>query len=636
MNKKKLLFLVLAAVMLLSACAPLQAENEALPQETGETPDQAGAQPKKAETAAFHYEDTIAWDCTYDVAVIGFGGSGALASTTASEAGAKVLLVEKAPEGKEGGNTKVSSQHVLSFSNYDSGLAYVKACRDGFDLAIGDEYLEEYVSQALKFGEWWDGLGNTEYEIKTKADFPDFEGSDSVLVYYTETGSQRFWDVLRQRVLGSDVEVWFESPASHLIQDPYTKTVLGVCVENEGRTVNVRAENGVILACGGFENSAEMMQNYAGLDILPQEGYCTGDGITMAIEVGATLWHTGIVSGPYPCFVDPETGTNLFWVHYKVINQGKAAITVGPDGTRFYDESTYVCHGDADYHGSIKKVVYPDYSYVIFDASSMDHEIYGGWGDHNEKAVEKGYIVEGVTLEELAGKIGVDPAGLAATVAEWNASCAAGADARFGRTADLIPFAADGPYYALKCTPSCYNTAGGPVRNLDCEVLDTYGNVIPHLYSCGDLGDYAVGHYQAGFSLCNVYWTGRVAGEKAAAEKAPLEATVLTAVEAPNNFVKAAEGEAAVEHAENQYIGEATGGMGGRRLRVMVTYEDGVIKAIEALIQNETPAIGGAAIETLTADMIEANSADVDAISGATLTSNAFIAAVKNAIESAR
>ena len=49
---------------------------------------------------------TIEWDGAYDVIVIGFGGAGAVAAKNAAEAGAKVLIVEKAPEGHEGGNTR--------------------------------------------------------------------------------------------------------------------------------------------------------------------------------------------------------------------------------------------------------------------------------------------------------------------------------------------------------------------------------------------------------------------------------------------------------------------------------------------------------------------------------------------------
>ncbi|MDR1429037.1 MAG: FAD-binding protein, partial [Spirochaetaceae bacterium] len=49
---------------------------------------------------------TVSWDAEYDVVVVGFGGAGASAAITAADAGARVLLLEKAPDGEEGGNTR--------------------------------------------------------------------------------------------------------------------------------------------------------------------------------------------------------------------------------------------------------------------------------------------------------------------------------------------------------------------------------------------------------------------------------------------------------------------------------------------------------------------------------------------------
>lgn len=48
------------------------------------------------------FEKTVNWDAEYDAVVIGFGGAGASVAITAADAGAKVLLLEKAPEGKAG------------------------------------------------------------------------------------------------------------------------------------------------------------------------------------------------------------------------------------------------------------------------------------------------------------------------------------------------------------------------------------------------------------------------------------------------------------------------------------------------------------------------------------------------------
>ena len=75
------------------------------------------------------------------------------------------------------------------------------------------------------------------------------------------------------------IDVWFESPAVQLIQDPVSKTIIGVKVERDGKTMNVRANNGVVLCTGGFEDNAEMVETYLGLSNYAVIGalYNTGD-----------------------------------------------------------------------------------------------------------------------------------------------------------------------------------------------------------------------------------------------------------------------------------------------------------------------------------------------------------------------
>ncbi len=68
-------------------------------------------------------------------------------------------------------------------------------------------------------------------------------------------------------------------------------------IEKQGKLVNIRAKNGVVLTTGGFENNDEMRETYA--RVVERRGgtsslYNTGDGIKMAMEVGADLWHMEI------------------------------------------------------------------------------------------------------------------------------------------------------------------------------------------------------------------------------------------------------------------------------------------------------------------------------------------------------
>jgi glycine/D-amino acid oxidase-like deaminating enzyme len=48
------------------------------------------------------------WDRQADVVVIGLGAAGAATAITVYDAGAKVILLDKAPQGHEGGNTRAN------------------------------------------------------------------------------------------------------------------------------------------------------------------------------------------------------------------------------------------------------------------------------------------------------------------------------------------------------------------------------------------------------------------------------------------------------------------------------------------------------------------------------------------------
>ncbi len=592
----------------------------------------------------FNYADMIPWDAEYDVVIVGFGGSGSVASITAADLGSKVLLLEKAPKGEEGGNTRVCGQHVVDFTDVQQGIDYLKGVRDRYTV-WPDEWIELFVNKANEFEAWWNAFGYTEYETRPRADY-DLPFADSVIMYYTEIpGNPRLWTGLSEqvakRVGEGKLEVWYESPATGLIQDPYTKTVLGVEVATENRTVNVRAKNGVILTCGGYENNQEMIQNYLQRSYNGHLGtkYNTGDGIRMAIEVGADLWHMSATSGPYPAFENPETGIGSMITSAVGAN---AAIFVGPDGTRFMNENFSPKHGYIRLNGVYSVIRIPPDAWMVFDKTALDKkEMLAGFGAGNENALAKGWIVGGETIEELAEKTGLPAEALAAQIGKYNEYAANGADPEYGRPAEnLTAFDGKG-YYAIRVTPCNLNTQGGPVRNTNCEVLDTKGNPIPNLYSAGELGSMHSGLYQGGSNVTECFVTGRIAAENACAEKAAPEPVTLRTAEQPEPFVKSVEAEADVAVEANEYIGTATG-MGGE-IKLKVTVVDGVIQSVDIVSQNETEGIGSVAFEKLLPQIVSANGTRqvvsgeaMDAVTGATITSNAIFEAVQDALSQAR
>lgn len=614
------------------------------------------------EAGSYTFADTVAWNAEYDVVVVGFGGAGGIASIYAADAGARVLLCDSAPEGDEGGNTRFAAQMCVSGDDPDKLYQYYK---DGlyWHYDIDEATLRAYT----------DGLCDMENLMKyidaeeptvlipngsvVTPEYPEFNeiGGDTVVEWFVHKGmfDSALWKTIRAAVekRADSIDVWLESPAVHMVQEPQTKTVVGVEIQRDGQSVLVHAKNGVVLSCGGFENNPAMIQDYIGAVRLTPFGttYNVGDGIKFGREVGADMWHMeayesiGILSGNAwatdtgrLAFEKKVGGGNPLSLESGDYGVG-GIMLVGDDGKRFIDENAKSRHGHV-YSNGVWRMPVANYApHLVFDQEQYELLDADGYLTEDRKAK----LVSAETAEELAGLIGADPAVLAQTIADFNFYAENGRDYHLGRDPESMR-ALTGTLYAAEFRPGVLNTQGGPRRNANAEVLDVQGNPIPHLYSAGELGGICAFQYNSGGNLGECMVFGKIAGTNAAAEKEPLAAyEPLAQVAAdikyqPGDVIDlgTAADTSAYEVGENQYIGSDANGIGGK-IVVRVTYADGTISDVEVLEQNETPEFGGAALEELPAKVVEANSTEADVITGATITSKAFLAAVADAIAQA-
>ena len=111
------------------------------------------------------------------------------------------------------------------------------------------------------------------------------------------------------------------------------------------------------------------------------------------------------------------------------------------------------------------------------------------------------YLFKGQTLDELAGRIGIDAKALRDTVARYNSFAETGVDVDFGKgETELNRFNGDashkpnpcvgplttGPYYAVAVYPADIAVSTGLSTDADARVLSTDGKPIPGLYACGN------------------------------------------------------------------------------------------------------------------------------------------------------
>lgn len=585
----------------------------------------------------------IKWDAEYDVVVIGYGMAGATAAVTAAENGANVLIVEKAAPGHEGGNSRYAGQCILTIDQgkRDDGLAYIRALRGKFDTP-SDAIIDVMVDGFYTNVEWLEAHGAEGHVVPVfSIEYPELPGAGNgpYVLYDGEFFTGKWYKFFQKLVeeQHENIDVWYEAPATHLIQDKETKVVHGVTIENNGQEYNVFARNGVVMALGGFENNQVMLQNYTQLSDAYSKGarYNTGDGIKMAIEVGANLWHMSALSGPDVNFINPETNVSMGyalsycepypWATGFLAND---VIYIGGSGERFIDETCETKHGHNEVAGTFFSIHIPEYAYCVFDEDArLKRNAYYSWSDGMVEEIEKGWVVKGDTIEELAEKINVDPQTLVKTINNYNSYCEAGYDPDFKRNPEYMQPLDNGPYYAFEVHPTLTNTQGGAERNEKCEVVDPYGEPIPHLYSAGQFGSFWADIYQGGGNMGECLFTGRIAGENAAAAKADAVTVSVLGDKAPLDFSAK---EIVYDVAANEYIGTGNG-IGGE-VKVKVTVEDDKIAAAEIVLCNETPGLGDQGMQRTLDKILEAQSTEVDTMTGATVSSKATIEAVNDAL----
>ena len=493
------------------------------------------------------------WDMTYDVVVLGYGGAGAAAAVTAHDAGAKVVILEKLHEG--GGNTAVSLGGVYQPNDANKALTYVKGLFKKGMSYMDEPLVELYVKEASTVVNWLESLKpDTKMKIYGHAGFPMVEGSENVdkwsMSGKTGAGLQ-LWEVYAYAVEEArKIPVMFNTPAKRLITNNDGE-VIGVIATQNGKDITIKASKGVILTTGGFEFNETMLKNYVkGTPVfsLGSPGN-TGDGILMAQEVGADLWHMTGTSCPLGIKIPGSQAATHFSF------RAPGCIWVDRFGKRFINEKSVETHAGllaVDYFDG-HALMYPRIPcYAIFDDKAraeggpvnattsgyFRNREKGGhkWTRDNLAEIEKGWIIKADTLKELAGKIKVDPVAIEKTVTKWNSDVKNGEDTEFHRditdksdpskaayldrhVKELSAPIEKGPFYAAELYPTILNTQGGPRRNIKAQVLNPFGEPIKRLYSAGELGSMWGILYQGAGNNTESIVFGRVAGVNVVKEK---------------------------------------------------------------------------------------------------------------------
>lgn len=390
---------------------------------------------------------------------------------------------------------------------FDSMALHLLQTYDGGDYEGNIDMIEALIQGSMDTIEWLEGNGVVwKDEISTvpgglwpRAHVPqNAAGAD-----YIETNAELAEEL--------GVEIIFDATIEDIMMED--GEVVGVTgTTSDGASVQVRADQGLVLATGGFAANAEMRQEY---DPALEENIgttnspaITGDGIEMGEEVNTNLIGMEYIQS-LPLGTPGEGNLNQ-WVggigvefYYQINKDGQRFMA--EDGRR--DEMTQALLAQED-----------SMSYVITGDNRESETGQTIWGDDIDSLIEEGIVFQADTIEELAELIEVDADNFVETHENFNKYVEAGTGEEFGRELFGDPIVA--PFYASPRSPTVHHTMGGLEINLDTQVLDVDGNVIPNLYAAGEVTGGIHGKNRlGGNALLDIHVFGRVAGSNVAQEE---------------------------------------------------------------------------------------------------------------------
>lgn len=292
--------------------------------------------------------------------------------------------------------------------------------------------------------------------------------------------------------------------------------VVGVVAEQDGKEVQIRARQGVIVNSGGFSRNKGFRERVTDG---PTSGEWTnanpgdtGEVIQAMMDVGAatdcldTAWWvvTSLnTNGEWPEGAIWKDGRILPFMHHLDLSLPHSMM-VDQNGRRVADEAgAYMEIGERIYRRNRETGGKAVPCWVIFDKRHRERYHWGSMppGKTPKSWIESGYMKKAETLDGIAAACGIDATGLAEEVSRFNSFCETGVDEDFGRgcrrfdnvhgdpTVKPNPNLGkieQGPFYAVAIYPGDVGTAGGVVADEFARVLRDDGSVIPGLYAIGN------------------------------------------------------------------------------------------------------------------------------------------------------
>ena len=502
------------------------------------------------------------WDFSADFVTVGAGTAGLAAAVSALDHGASVIMLEE--------NVDIGGHGMCSGGNVHLGGGTSNQRKHGVDDSADrvfrdwvrhDHMQSRYSDRDLVRAFADENAATFEFLIENGVEFEEH------LVGPTQASRVRRqqrtvqWPVAAERVthhptrVGSGLvraleksarakgaEILLRHKMTSIVREhPSAGRVLGITATHDGRTVNIGANKGVLVATGGSTSNVTLRRTF---DPRLTEEYQvagepwsrqSGDGEIAAMAVGASLWGTANQTVEEGIAISKTRHIGCQWGYNSLIWQPDArvfdlarasgltvtdwqdVILVNRTGRRFWNEadSRYDFFAAAmAYTGDESKRNGGGPIWAIFDHDAVTRE---EWDPRPPNVDPDGYFYTADTITELAGRIAnpyqsqpILPAVLQETVTRYNAFVDAGTDEDFQKPTPRYKIQTP-PFHAAWSTPILHDSLTGLRTTAKAQVMDIHGQVIPGLYCAGESQG---GFAQHGLGRCLVF--GRIAGREAA------------------------------------------------------------------------------------------------------------------------
>lgn len=493
----------------------------------------------------------------YDVIIVGGGNTALLTALQANEAGAKVLVLEKAPKQFRGGNGYFTTgiyrivhngindvlDLIPDLTEEERNIRIEPYTADQFfrdytiatDGLVDPSLMEMVIEKSTDTIRWLVKKQSIHMElasgfVQRRDDRLHFVG---VTPFQVKGAGAGLSDLLYTLMENKGIDLLYETAATSLVVDQKGR-VTGATIKHKNQFYTVKSK-AVILACGGFESNPQWRARYLGKDwdLVKVRGtrFNMGDGLKMALGIGAQP--VGHWSGCHAIFVDADAPQPA--IREDTEKSSKRLYIFGlvtnADGERFLDE------GEDDW-----TLTYARYGqHVLKQPQRMAFQLFdaNGYQTITSRTALHDYVgaayAKGDTIAEIADRLAIDKDGLERTITQFNASVRPGSKTEFYKLAGMpedkqtngisppksscaFPLETP-PYYAFPISCGITFTYGGIKVNKRAQVLDTSDRPIPGLYASGEIiGGLFYNNYPGATGQLTGAVFARIAGAHAANE----------------------------------------------------------------------------------------------------------------------